>query len=115
MFPGVFKVSYGIKQENVLNKSLKRKATSFGVGSETPDAGKLGLYMEDAVALQNLAKGSLTRLKPFYTTVVFTNEDSQVVTDVVYWKFASDGRDIDGNPGLKTEYDMFVIDVKLNV
>jgi hypothetical protein len=114
MFPGVAKVVYGVKQEHQKNYSLKNKATSWSKG-KIDETGNVELYMEDVVALQKTAKGSLLNLKPFYSTVTFTNDDQEVITDRIYWKFQSDGRNIDGSMGLKMEFEMFVLGIELNV
>lgn len=114
MYPGVAKISYELVEESTLNKSLKRKPTSYGIGAESY-TGSMELYMEDVVSLQKKAGGSLTKLKPFWTTVTFTNEDQEVITDTIFWKFKKDGRSADGGTGLKTEYEMLVLELNLNV
>ena len=114
MFPGVYLLEYGIDQEHTLNYSLKNNATSWSKGKVNQN-GKLGLYMADALALQKKGGGSLIDLKPFWTTSTLTNEDQETITDRVFWKFKNDGRQINGDTGLKMEYEMFVIEVQLNV
>ena len=114
MYPGVAKIVYEIAQEHQKNHSLKNRATSWSKG-KINETGSLELYMEDAVALQKGTNGSLIDRKPFYTTVTFTNEDQDVITDRILWKFQKDGRSIDGSMGLKMEYEMFVIGIWLNV
>src|SRR5690242_20705589 len=93
MFPGIAKVVYSTEQEHQLNHSLKNRATSWSKGKIT-DKGSMELYMEDSVSLQKKGKGSLLNLKPFWTTVTFTNEDQEVVTDRIFWKFKSEGRTV---------------------
>lgn len=115
MFPGVAKIVYEIAQEHQKNFSLKNRGTSWSKG-KINETGSLELYMEDAVELQKKSAGrSLVDLKPFYTIVTFTNEENEVITDRIYWKFQKDGRSVDGSMGLKMEYEMFVIGIWLNV
>ena len=110
---GVSKITYETSQEHQKNHSLQNKATSWSKGKIT-QTGSLELYMDEIVKFQHKGGGSLLNLKPFWTTVVFTNDDQEVVTDRILWKFQSDGREVDGSMGLKKSFEMFVLDIQLN-
>ena len=114
LYPEVAAISYSVKQEHQKNKTLKNKSTSWSKGAITEE-GSLTLMMDDATKLQKKGGGSVLGLKPFITTVSFANEDQEIVVDRITWKFASDGRDISGDMGLKMQYDMFVIDIEFNI
>ena len=110
----VTSLSYGNAKEHQLNHTLGADATSWSWGKKTPNA-KMGIMMNDITPLEKASKGSIMNIKPFTITAEFVNEYNEIVVDKIIAKFQSDGRDVTGDMGLKMEYDLFALSVKLNV
>lgn len=106
--------TYGNEQENQLNWTLKKEATSWSEGKKTPNC-TIGIMMHDIVPLELAAAGSILDIKPFTAIFTFTNDYNVVVVDKVLMKFQKEGREVTGEMGLKMEYPMFALDVQLNV
>ncbi|OWP87868.1 hypothetical protein [Flavobacterium columnare] len=108
-------ISYGNEQEHQLNHSLGAKATSWSMGKITPSA-SITLAMHDAVPLEVASQGnSLLNIKPFTITVEFINEYNLIVVDKVVAKFKNEGREVTGDMGLEKQYELFALDVVLNI
>lgn len=111
----VTSAKYGNEQEHQLNWTLGQDATSWSAGKRTPNC-SLGFMMHDIVPIELASNGgSILDIKPFWVTMTFTNEYNIIVVDKVLVKFQSEGREVTGEMGLKMEYPMFALDVKLNV
>ncbi len=107
-------LSYSNEQEHQLNHTLGADATSWSYGKKKPSA-KMGLMMADVAPLEKASGGSLLKLKPFVITVEFVNDYNEIIVDKIVAKFQNEGREITGDMGLKMDYDLFALDVKLNV
>lgn len=111
----VTSLTYGNEKEHQLNHTLGENATSWSWGKKKPNA-KMGIMMHDIVPLETASKGnSIINIKPFTMTVEFVNEFNLIVVDKIVAKFQSEGREITGDMGLKMDYDLFALSVKLNV
>lgn len=106
---------YGNAQEHQLNHTMGADATSWSNGKKTPNA-KMGLMMHDITPLETASKGgSIMNIKPFTMTVEYVNEYNVIIVDKIIAKFQSEGREVTGDMGLKMDYDLFALSVKLNV
>jgi hypothetical protein len=111
----VTSLSYSNEKEHQLNHTLGEDATSWSWGKKKPTA-KMGLMMHDIAPLEKAAKGrSILNIKPFTITVEFVNEFNEIIVDKIIAKFQTEGREITGDMGLKMDYDLFALSVKLNV
>lgn len=111
----VTSLSYSNEKEHQLNHTLGENATSWSHGKKTPTA-KMGIMMHDLVPLEKASRGgSIINIKPFTLTVEFVNEFNVIIVDKIIAKFQSEGREITGDMGLKMDYDLFALSVKLNV
>ncbi|AMO19225.1 hypothetical protein [Flavobacterium columnare] len=107
--------TYGNEQEHQLNWTMGQKPTSWSSGKRTPSC-SIGIMMHDIVPIELASNGgSILDIKPFWMIFTFTNEFNVIVTDKVLVKFQNEGREVTGEMGLKKEYTMFALDVKLNV
>ncbi|GGE89422.1 hypothetical protein SAMN05443634_104109 [Chishuiella changwenlii] len=110
----VTSLTYGNEQENQLNWTLgSSEATSWSTGKRTPSA-TMGIMMHDVTPLELAASGSILDIKPFNVQVTFTNENNVQVIDTLLVKFQKEGREVTGEMGLKMEYPLFALSVKLN-
>jgi hypothetical protein len=106
--------TYGNEQEHQLNYALGQKPTSWSRGKITPSC-SIGIMMHDITPLELAAKGgSILEIAPFYLIFTFTNEFNIVVVDRCLVKFQNEGREVTGEMGLKKEYSLFALEVKLN-
>jgi len=110
----VSSISYGNEQEHQLNYSLSSNPTSWSRGKITPHC-TMGIYMHDIAPLEQLAKGGLLNIPPFDVIVTYTNEYNIIIMDHLVVKFQKEGREVTGEMGLKMEYEMFALQVNLNV
>lgn len=111
----VTSLTYGNEKEHQLNYTLGENATSWSWGKKKPNA-KMGIMMHDITPLEKAANGrSILYIKPYTITVEFVNEFNEIIVDKIIAKFQSEGRDVTGDMGLKMEYDLFALSVKLNV
>ncbi|MCT4698079.1 hypothetical protein [Tenacibaculum haliotis] len=110
----VSKISYGNEQDNQLNYSLGANPTSWSKGKIKPNA-SIGIAMHDITPFEVASRGSILDIKPFFVTVEFVNEYNIIVVDTILAKFQSEGRDVTGDMGLMKDYDLFALEVKLNV
>ena len=109
----VTSITYGNEQEHQLNYSLGNKASSWSRGKVTPSC-TIGVAMHDITPLEK-AGGGLLNIAPFYVIVTFTNEYNEIITDKLLVKFQNEGREVTGEMGLRRDYEMFALDVALNV
>ncbi|CAA0158491.1 hypothetical protein [Tenacibaculum maritimum] len=110
----VTKINYSNEQDHQLNYSLGNKATSWSMGKIKPNA-SIGIAMHDVVPVEIASNGSILNLKPFTITVEFVNEYNVIIVDKIIAKFQSEGRDVTGDMGLERDYDLFALQVDLNV
>ena len=107
-------LEYGNEQEHQLNHTLGSKATSWSKGKITPSA-SMNLMMADVAPLETAAGGDLLGVEPFTITVEFANEYNLIIVDKIIAKFMKEGRNVTGDMGLEYGYDLFALDVQLNV
>lgn len=107
-------LEYGNEQEHQLNHTLGQRATSWSRGKITPSA-SMTLMMGDIVPLETASGGDLLSIKPFTITVEYANEYNLIIVDKIVAKFQNEGRNVTGEMGLERQYDLFALDVQLNV
>lgn len=112
--PEIAEIVYNTEQEHQLNHSLSNKATSYSMG-KIEHNGSISMYMTAARRIEKASAGNMLGIKPFDILVSFVNEDNEIVVDKVTAKFKSQGRDVNGEMGLKKQYELLVLDVKLGV
>ena len=112
----VTSLTYGNEQEHQLNWTLgSKEATSWSTGKRTPNA-SMGVMMHDMTPLEIASAGkSILDIKPFNLIVTFTNEYNMPVVDRLLVKFQKEGREVTGEMGLKMDYPLFALTVKMNM
>jgi hypothetical protein len=110
----VTKISYANEQEHQLNYSLGNTPTSWSMGKVTPSA-SIGIAMHHITPLEVASGGSILNLKPFVITVEFVNDFNLIIVDRIVAKFKNEGREVTGDMGLEKEYELFALEVNLNV
>lgn len=109
-------IVYKNEQDHQLNYGLSNQATSWSRGKVTPTC-SIGVAMHNMTPIEIAAqdKGGILNIKPFDLVVTFTNEFNIVVTDRILAKFKDEGREVTGEMGLRTDYELFALSVDLNV
>ncbi|MEG0189287.1 hypothetical protein [Algoriella sp.] len=112
----VTSLTYGNEQEHQLNWTLgSSEGTSWSTGKRTPNA-SMGVMMHDMTPLEIASAGkSILDIKPFNLIVTFTNEYNMPVVDRLLVKFQKEGREVTGEMGLKMDYPLFALTVKMNM
>lgn len=113
LYDEITEISYSTEQEHQLNYGLGNDPKSWSMGKKTPKC-SMTLMMTDSVRLERKWGGSLLNGKPFDVNVSFVNEFNDIVNDTVTVKFQNEGREVNGEMGLKRQYEMFCLGVNLN-
>ncbi len=109
---------YNYDRKHNRNKVLKGDGSWSMGGIEDPKA-SLTLYMTAVQKIRKIAKqngtSDLTLLKPFPVVFTYVNDELEEVTDRITMKFMNDGKNVTGEGGLATKYDMFVTKIELDI
>jgi len=108
-------ISYSTKQDHQLNFYLgSNTAKTWSRGKKTPE-GSITISLNEASQMELIAPGGdLTDIKPFDINVSYVNEFNIIINDTITAKFASQGREVTGEMGLKFKYDLFVLNIAYN-
>ena len=109
-FSGVKEISYSTKQEHQLNYALGSDPHSWSKG-KTEHAGSVTIYMEDLHAMMKIRGANILKWEPVTINVTFVNEVNDIINDTVYAKFQSMGREVTGEMGLATQFELFVLGI----
>lgn len=108
-------IEYNSKYAHEYSKGLKRKARGWRMGAREMDA-KITLPLDVISVIEKVApKGELAFIRPFPITVVYTNEENDIITDIIIAKFIGQGRSVTVDGELEKEYELFPTDIKFNV
>ena len=111
----ITKLEYSVSQDHTANYSAgSANPTSYSMGKKDYKC-TLGLRMKSFVAIERAAGGDLLSIKPFPITVVYTDENNEIVTDVITAKFADQGRSVGEESDLKKDFTMFCLNIDFNV
>lgn len=106
-------LSYGYKYEHTAQYGLKRKARGYRIGKQENEA-SMTLPL-DIVAELEKRFGDIALIRPFPVNVTFANFDNEMIHDIIWMKFTGNKRDITNDGELENEFEMFVLDIKLNI
>lgn len=108
-------ISYGTKQDHQLNYALgSTRAKTWSRGKVSHEC-SMTIAMTEAVLIEKAApNGDLLALPPFDVHVTYINEFNDIINDTITCKFMDQGREVQGDMGLKKKYDMFVLDISYN-
>lgn len=110
--------TYGFTREHQNNYGIgSDEPTSYSMGPKQYEPGSMTMTMKEIVAIENAAGGEkdVTRIKPFQTIFTYLNDEDQVVSDKVVWKFAGWGRDVSTELGAGREFPMHTISIEINI
>lgn len=109
-------VEYGYDYDHKEVERIRRDSSAFIMGKKSK-TGKLSLPLGVISSLEKTApKRDIALIKPFATTVEYVSDDGEILVDIVIWKFKGNSRKVTSGGGeLLNEFDMHVVDIKLNV
>jgi hypothetical protein len=108
-------ISYSTKQDHQLNYALgSNEPRTWSRGKKSFEA-SMTVAMTEGVQFEKVAPNrDLMAIPPFDINVSFVNEFNDIINDTVTCKFQNQGREVQGEMGLKFKYDLFVLGVKFN-
>ena len=69
----------------------------------------------DVVAELEKKFGDIALIRPFPINITFANFENEMIHDIVWAKFQGNGREVTGDGELEKEYELFILDLKLNI
>jgi hypothetical protein len=110
----ITEISYGNKQAHQANYSLgSNKPTSYSAGKIEYES-SLTMRLPSASRIEKSAGGDLLNVKPFPINITFLNDDNEIINDTVYAKFTGNKREVGGDVDLKSQFELFVLDIDFN-
>lgn len=110
-------ISYSYKYAHEYQRGLKREPRGWRMGAKEMEA-KMKLPLDIMTVVEKAAKlvgGDIAKIKPFPVNITILNDENETVHDYLLVKFTGNGRNITGEDGLEYEFELFVLDMKLNV
>lgn len=106
-------ISYGYKYAHEYQRGLKRKPRGWRMGGVEYES-SLTLPLDIASELESKF-GDLALVRPFPVNVTFFNYENNMIHDLIWLKFQGNKRDVKNDGELENEFEMFVLDMALNV
>ena len=106
-------ISYGYKYAHEYQRGLKRKARGWRMGAREEE-GSMTLPLDIVSELEKMF-GDIALMRPFPINVTFANYENEMIHDIIWAKFQGNKRDVTNDGELENEFELFVLDIKLNV
>ncbi|MEA4916547.1 hypothetical protein [Proteiniphilum sp.] len=108
-------IAYSYSYAHEYQRGIKRAPRGWRMGQKEYE-GTITLPLDVVSAIEKFApKGDIARIRPFPINVTFFNAENELINDLVMAKFQGNGRNVTGDGELEREFQLFIIDVKLNV
>lgn len=106
-------IMYGYKYEHTLQYGLKRNARGWRMGKKENE-GSITLDLDVVSDLERMF-GDIALIRPFPINVTFANHENEMIHDVIWAKFQGNKREVTNDGELQNEYELLVLDIKLNI
>lgn len=106
-------ISYGYKYAHEYQRGLKRKPRGWRMGQIEYES-SMTLPLDIASEIEKKF-GDLALIRPFPVNVTFANYENEMIHDLIWMKFTGNKREVKGDSELENEYEMFVLDMDLNI
>lgn len=106
-------ISYGYKYAHEYQRGLKRKPRGWRMGAIEYES-SMTLPLDIVAELEKMF-GDIALIRPFPVNVTFANFENEMIHDIVWMKFTGNKRDVTSDGELENEFEMFVLDMKLNI
>ena len=108
-------VSYGYSYAHSTQQGLRRTSRAWRMGPRTNE-GSITLPLDVIAEFEKIAPlHDIARIRPFPINVVFLNAENEMIRDVVIAKFTGNKRSVSADEDIANEYELFVLDIQLNV
>jgi hypothetical protein len=108
-------ISYGYSYAHEYQRGLKREPRGWRMGAKEME-GSITLPLDVVADIEKVAPShDIAMLKPFPINITFINPDNEEINDYVYAKFQGNGREVTNDGELEREFELFVLDIKLNI
>ena len=106
-------ISYSYSYAHEYQRGLKRAPRGWRMGQKDME-GSMTLPLDAVAELEKLF-GDIALIRPFPINVTFANFENEMIHDIIYAKFQGNGREVTGDGEIEKEYDLFILDMKLNI
>lgn len=107
-------IEYNYKYAHEYQRGIKRDPRGWRMGAKEMDA-KVTLPLDVVSIIEGAApKGDIAKIRPFPINISFANTENEMIHDVVFAKFQGNGRNVTADGELEKEFELFVLDIKLN-
>lgn len=106
-------ITYGYQYAHEYQRGLRRKPRGWRMGQIEYES-SMTLALDVAADLEKKF-GDLALIRPFPVNVTFANFENEMIHDIIWMKFTGNKREVTGDGELSNEYEMFVLDMKLNI
>lgn len=106
-------ISYGYKYAHEYQRGLKRKPRGWRMGAIEYE-GSMTLALDIVAELEKMF-GDIAKIRPFPINVTYANFENEMIHDIIWAKFTGNKREITNDGELENEYELFVLDMNLNV
>lgn len=108
-------IEYGYEYAHEYAKGIKREPRGWRMGGKEMTS-KITLPLDVVAEFEKVApNGDLAKIRPFPINITFANEENELIHDLVIAKFKGNKRSVTNDGELENEYDLFTLDVQLNV
>jgi hypothetical protein len=108
-------IEYDYTYTHETEMGLKRKPRAWRMGGVEYSC-SITLPLDVVSEFEKAAPGGdLAKLRPFPIIVSFFNNENEMITDCITAKFQGSGRTVTNDGAIEQQFDMFVIDMELNV
>lgn len=108
-------ISYGYGYAHSTQQGIRRTPRSWRMGAKTMD-GNITLPIDVISEFEKIAPlHDIARIRPFPINVVFLNAENEMIRDLVIAKFMGNKRKVGADEDISNEYELFVLDIQLNI
>lgn len=108
-------VSYGYSYAHATQQGIRRHPRAWRQGAKTME-GSITLPLDVIAEFERIApRGDIALIRPFPINVVYFNAENEMIRDIVIAKFTGNKRNVGSDEDITNEYELFVLDIQLNV
>ena len=108
-------IEYNQKYTHSYQRGLHRSPRAWRMGAKEYE-GNITLPIDIISEFEKIApNGDIALIRPFPIIVEFFNVENEKIKDIIIAKFQGDGRSVTNDGELEYQYDLFIIEISLNV
>jgi hypothetical protein len=107
-------IDYNYKYAHEFQRGIARKPRGWRMGAKEMDA-KITLPLDVVSEIEKADRGcDIAKIRPFPINITYANAENDMIHDVIIAKFTGNGRSVTNDGALEKEFELFVLDIKLN-